>query len=303
MTNTAPRLVGIGAVFIDDIVLPTGQTYMGQLGGGVVHALMGAALWSERPGIVAVTGQGLPETARARLEQHLDTTGLRELPLPQMRAWQIFEDDGTRRELYRVREIEPFTQGAQPEHFPSEYQTSTGFYLLQGFDGIRAWLDVLPGLILWEPLQQVMLPGCRKQLREVLQTGRVDIVSPNRAEASAIYGNLSPDELLDMLFEDGANVVALRLGARGSLVGSRASGERVAVGTYPVKQIIDQTGAGNTYCGAFLLGMVQGKRLAEAGAMGAVAASFCIEHVGVLDVTQISVQERDQRLKYLLSNR
>jgi hypothetical protein len=40
-----PRMIGIGAVFIDDIVLPSGQTYMGQLGGGVVHALMGAAVW------------------------------------------------------------------------------------------------------------------------------------------------------------------------------------------------------------------------------------------------------------------
>lgn len=303
MTETAPRLVGIGAVFIDDIVLPAGQTYMGQLGGGVVHALMGAALWGERPGIVAVTGQGLPESARTRLEQHLDTAGLCELPLPQMRAWQIFEDDGMRRELYRVREVEPFTQGAQPEHFPPEYQHSAGFYLLQGFAGIQAWLDVLPGIVLWEPLQQVMLPGCREQLRAVLQTSRVDIVSPNLAEAQAVYGSLPPDELLNALFADGANVVALRLGAQGSLVGSRVSGERIFIGAYPVPKIVDQTGAGNTYCGGFLLGILQGRELAEAAAMGAVSASFGIEQIGVLNVAQVNVQERDRRYKRLLPNR
>lgn len=301
MTGAAPRLVGIGAVFIDDIVLPTGQTYMGQLGGGVVHALMGAALWGERPGIVAVTGQGLPESARVRLEQHFNTTGLHELPLPQMRAWQIFEDDGTRRELYRVNEIEPFTQGAQPEHFPPEYQRGQGFYLLQGFEGIQAWLKVLNGLMLWEPLQQVMLPGSRTLLRAVLQTGQIDIISPNLAETQAVYGRQPPDALLDALFEDGANIVALRLGAQGSLVGSRESSERVFVGACPVERIADQTGAGNTYCGTFLHGLLQGRSLGDAAAMGAVSASFCIEQIGVLDVNRINWQERDRRFNRLRS--
>src|SRR5690606_18658695 len=126
-----PHMVGVGAVFIDDIVLPTGQTYMGQLGGGVVHALMGAAVWGERPGISAIIGSGLPEAALARLKQALDTRGLVTLDIPQIRAWQIFEEDGTRRELYRVSNIVPFITGTQPEQLPAAYRNSRGFYLLQ----------------------------------------------------------------------------------------------------------------------------------------------------------------------------
>src|SRR5262245_13302304 len=137
--QSTPRLVGVGAVFIDDIVLPTGQTYMAQLGGGVVHALMGTALWGERPGINAVIGRGLPNEVLGRLEKNLDTTGLIRLDIPQIRAWQLFEEDGTRRELYRVNEIEPFIRGAQPPDLPTQYRGSQGFYLLQGFDGVRAW--------------------------------------------------------------------------------------------------------------------------------------------------------------------
>ena len=220
-TPFTPRLVGIGAVFIDDIVLPTGQTFMGQLGGGVVHALMGAAVWGERPGIVAVTGQGLPEVARQRLERHFDTAGLHQLPIPQMRAWQIFEEDGTRRELYRVRDIAPFTQGAAPAYLPSRYRSSAAFYLLQGFEGIRHWRTALPGMILWEPLQQVMTSGSREQLRVVFQDCPIEVVSPNLAEARAVYGDLPPDDLMKALFDDGANIVALRMGEQGSLVGRR----------------------------------------------------------------------------------
>lgn len=296
---SAPRLAGIGAVFIDDIVLPTGQTFMGQLGGGVVHALMGAALWGERPGIVAVTGEDLPAAARARLEQHCDTTGLHQLPLPQMRAWQIFEYDGTRRELYRVRETEPFTRGAQPEHLPASYRQSAGFYLLQGFEGMCAWRAVLPGLVLWEPLQQVMLPGSRIALRAVLQAGRIDVISPNLVEARAAYGDLSPDQIIDALFDDGAHLVALRMGADGSLVANRSTGDRWQVGAVPVG-LTDQTGAGNTYCGGLLQGLLEGRPLAEAAARGAVSASFGIEQIGVLDITRVNLQERDRRLNELL---
>jgi hypothetical protein len=43
--------------------------------------------------------------------------------------------------------------------------------------------------------------------------------------------------------------------------------------------------------------LVAGKTLAEAGAAGAVAASFCIEGVGVVEPKQINLAERDRRYK------
>jgi sugar/nucleoside kinase (ribokinase family) len=295
--SRSPRLVGVGSVFIDDIVLPTGQTYMGQLGGGVVHALMGAAIWGERPGILACVGEGLPPEAEARLHRHLDTAGLIRLRLPQIRAWQLFEEDGTRRELYRVKETIPFIQGAQPEHLIATYQDSGAFYLLQGFEGIRAWSETVSGLILWEPLQQVMTPENRDRFRETLRNVNVAVVSPNLAEAQAIYGDCTPDELVNALFEDGARMVALRMGEGGSLVAESEGGSRYAIPAVPLERIVDQTGAGNTYCGAFIAGLAAGKSLAEAGAQGAVAASFCLEQIGVLNPIAVEDGERDHRYR------
>lgn len=299
MNLAPPRMVGIGAVFIDDIVLPTGQTYMGQLGGGVVHALMGAAIWGERPGIVAVAGEGLPDSAQQQLSRHLDTAGLHHLPIPQIRAWQIFEFDGTRRELYRVRETEPFTRGAGPELLPPHYRQSRGFYLLQGFEGTRAWRAALPGFVLWEPLQQAMTPGSRPALRQVLRDCRIDVISPNLVEAQAVYGLRSPEALVDALFEDGAQIVALRMGADGSLVADRTAGLKQPLGAVCVEHIADQTGAGNTYCGGLLAGLLQERNLVEAAIMGAVSASFCIEYIGVLDPGQITAAERSRRCAQL----
>jgi ribokinase len=294
-----PEMVGIGAIFIDDIVQPDGTTHMGRLGGGVVHALMGAVLWGARPGLVALAGSDLPEAISRFLNQHLDTTGLRQLAIPQIRAWQIFEHDGTRRELYRVAITEPFTQGAAPSHFPTAYRTSRGFYLLQNFEGIRAWRSALSGIILWEPLQQIMQPGSHRLLRVCLQSGDIDIVSPNLAEARAVYGPQTPEALLMALLDDGANHAVLRMGSEGVLVASRAIPQIQYIPAAPFTVLADQTGAGNTFCGAFLWGLLQGQSLVNAARMGSVAASFCLEQIGVLDPVQVPVSSRDQRFQQL----
>lgn len=295
-----PRLIGIGAIFIDDIVLPDGRTYMGQLGGGVVHALMGAAVWDERPGIVALAGQDLPVSIRQRLGHSLDIQGLHFLELPQMRAWQVFETDGTRRELYRVDVTEPFVRGAQPVHLPDSYRGCQACYLLQGFDGIETWCQTLDTFILWEPLQQIMIRENRSRLREVLKTRRIDLISPNLAEARAVYGLDTPEGLISALLEDGAQAAALRMGTDGSLVASQQAAECEYIAAVPVATIVDQTGAGNTFCGALLTGIIQGKSLREAALMGAVAASFCLEHRGVLEPAHVSRRERDRRYHRLI---
>jgi hypothetical protein len=301
MTSDVPPLVGIGAIFIDDIVLPDGQTHMEQLGGGVVHAVMGAAIWDACPGIAAVTGADLPESALTYLGNRLDTRGLHKIDLPQIRAWQIFEHDGTRRELYRVRDTEPFIAGAQPHYLPQVYRKSPAFYLLQDFAGVRKWRAAVDGIVLWEPLQQIMISENLAQMREVLQTCEIDIVSPNLAEAQAIYGDLSPHDLIENLLNDGARIAVLRMGPEGSMVASRENNQEYSIPPVAVKNVIDQTGAGNTYCGAFLLGIVRGKSLSEAAAMGAVAASFCIEQIGALDPEKVSTGQRDQRFKQIVA--
>lgn len=300
MSDT-PQLVGVGSVFIDDIVLPTGQTYMGRLGGGVVHALMGAVVWDERPGIVGLTGQGLGETAEATLNSAFDAQGMIQLDIPQARAWQLFETDGTRREVPRVTDIEPFIEGPQPYQWPAVYDDSRAVYLLQSFDGIQAWGAVLDGLVLWEPLQQVMTPGRHSEMAQALESGCADIASPNLIEAQAVYDLSDPADLVRAMWDNGAKTVALRMGEQGSLVGQRDTGELHHIPAVTGLNVVDQTGAGNTYCGTLLAGLMHGRSLIESACMGTVAASFCVEQVGVLDPSQVESDVRDKRYETLLS--
>ncbi|RMG72580.1 MAG: hypothetical protein D6711_12595 [Chloroflexi bacterium] len=295
------NLVGVGAIFIDDIVQPDGTTHMGVLGGGVIHAMMGAAIWDERPGICALAGYDLPVMLHDFLRQYVDITGLHTLEVAQARAWQIFEYDGTRRELHRVQHIEPFIKGAQPEHLPAEYHQAQAFYFLQDFAGIWAWRKT-QALKLWEPNQLAMDdPSRRDDMREVMCLSGVKVVSPNLLEAQLVYGEtLTPHELLMAMIHDGAPSAVLRMGKQGALLMDARDELSYHVPTVPGVSVIDQTGAGNAFNGGMIVGLMRGKSLAESAAMGAVSASFCLERVGVIVPSHVSLFERDRRYQQVM---
>jgi len=292
-----PGYICIGGIIIDDIVLPDGRTTMGVLGGGVTHAAAGMIIWGQRPGLVSCAGRDLPDAARRRLERDFDLGGMRWLDQPQARAWQLFEWDGRRTEIFRVDELEPFLYGPGLDALPSWYREARGAHLLR--DGaVAPWRDALPGAtVLWEPIQPFMMPQNAAAFRAALPL--VDIVSPNWVEAQALYGRSDPAALVHAMLDDGARVAVLRMGEQGSIAGRQGDPDLLRVPVVPVAEIVDQTGAGNTYCGAFLVGWCQTADLAQASAYGAVAASFALEVTGVADPPADYVAQRDARVRAL----
>jgi sugar/nucleoside kinase (ribokinase family) len=290
--------VSIGSIFIDDIVYPDGRTDMDVLGGGAVYAAAGMALFGALPGLMVRAGQGLPTEAMHRLATFCDLRGLSPLPLPQVRAWQIFEYDGRRTEVLRVEQVTPFRDGPPVEALPDVWRDSPLYCVLDAPNFLR-WREHCPdNMFLWEPNQPCMIPENAAQIRRAV--GRAQIVSPNLLEAQAIYGPLPAEALVEALLNDGVQVAVIRMGERGSLMASAESPAPIHVSAVPVPQVVDVTGAGNTYNGAFLMGYVATGDLAQAGAWGAVAASFAIEQVGLFDpVSHATRERRDARLSAL----
>ncbi len=293
-----PAYICVGGIIVDDIVLPNGETRMEVLGGGVSHAAAGMTIWDVRPGIFASAGYNLPDRARQRLERDFDTQGVQRLDLPQARAWQLFEWDGHRTENLRVELAEPFLNMPGPDHLPACYHQAKGVYLLQDAKRILPWRQAFPGATLfWEPPQAYMVAENAEEFRATLPL--VDIVSPNVLEAGHIYGLDDPVALVQAMLDDGAHVVALRRGAEGSLLGMRGLEGTIVVPPVPVPEVVDQTGAGNTYCGGFLVGWCETQKLQRAGCYGAVAASFALEVTGVADPPPNKAELRGQRYQWV----
>ncbi len=116
----------------------------------------------------------------------------------------------------------------------------------------------------------------RAELLDFIQTS-ADIVLANEAELHALFETESFDygaAHLGRIVE----VAAVTRGAAGSVL--LRGDERVEVAAYPVEKVVDTTGAGDQYAAGVLLGLSRGLSLAEAGALGSLAASEVIAHWG-----------------------
>ena len=292
--------VAVGSVIIDDIVYPDGRTSMGVLGGGGTHAAYGMALAGTRPGLVALVGEDLPADIRARLEHDFDISGLVWSPHQQMRAWQIFEWDGVRNEIFRVDVIEPFMFDPDADSIDIPFADARGITLLRAPEHVASWRARFPSAtLLWEPMRIFMLSADFEAFRTGIPYA--DIVSPNLHEAQTMYGIQDEVEILRSMLADGCQVVALRMGELGSLVARQGDGKAYAIPAVDVTDLVDQTGAGNAYCGGFVVGWCRERDLATAGSYGAAAASFTLEHVGCAQISPERDAEWQRRLQEALA--
>jgi len=293
--------LSIGAVVIDDIVLPDGRTRMGILGGGATHAAMGMRVWSERVGLLAALGADLPDAERRGLARAFDLRNPARPAARCPRAWQVYEPDGRRTHVDRTDAELFMAMCPRPEELPAEYAGARGVRLeCAAPDPLRAWLAGLrtanSGPILWEPWNVFCQPQNRALFGELAPL--LDVFSPNLLQAQRLTGRRDPTEVLEALLEAGVGMAVLRMGPAGSMVG-RPGATPVAVPAVPRPAIVDVTGAGNAYCGGFLVGLAETGELGQAGRYGAVSASFAVEQFGALFALEDMRARADARLEAL----
>jgi sugar/nucleoside kinase (ribokinase family) len=142
------------------------------------------------------------------------------------------------------------------------------------------------------------LAGALDANRAVLN--QVDVFSPDRDEAHALTGTDDISGIFDCLLNAGARIVALRLGAAGSLVGT-AAGDYYRVPAVPPAVLKDVTGAGNAYCGGFIVGIGQNDEVGLAAARAAASASFALEQIGVPFFDDEKLAEAERRLEWAIA--
>ena len=108
-------------------------------------------------------------------------------------------------------------------------------------------------------------------LREVMNSASVFM--PGVSELQFFMNEQDTDKAIARAFENPAlEVLVLKDGSRGSRVYSR-KGLEVVQPVYKVTQL-DATGAGDSYDGAFICGLVEGKSYEDAAKMGAAAGAL-----------------------------
>ena len=105
----------------------------------------------------------------------------------------------------------------------------------------------------------------------------VDLLFGNDAELISLYQTDTFDEAVAEL-RNHCQFAAITTGAAGSVIVT--GDELIDVPAVPVRRVVDTTGAGDLYAAGFIYGVASGRPLAECGALGSLAASEVISHVG-----------------------
>jgi adenosine kinase len=92
---------------------------------------------------------------------------------------------------------------------------------------------------------------------------------------------------------DRASTIITTLGEAGSRVSTLD--REVCIPAVKPRKVVDPTGAGDSYRGGLISGLVRGKDVEQSAMMGSVCASFAVECYGTQDYT-FSLEEFDQRL-------
>ncbi len=158
-------------------------------------------------------------------------------------------------------------------------------------------LHTASGLLSLETFKAAERLATSQELQHL--TALCDLLSLNLVEAQSMLGDLDAPTLLAALLNYGAQVVVLRLGSEGSLVAQSGSTQAVHIPAIPT-QVVDTVGAGNAFCGAFLVSWDQTHDLARAAASGAAAASFLVEQVGLPTWNQLIHPEAERRMRFAL---
>jgi sugar/nucleoside kinase (ribokinase family) len=305
------QYVTVGNLTIDEIRLPDGRVEARQCGGNCLYAAVGARIWSGSVGIVSLAGTDFPEEWLARVrDAGIDTAGIAPLPRPHgMAAGLEYDPTGARTFvdedvpgrgeydrhphewedwLVHSPSIEQFPQAygeAAGIHFaPMPVQAHEPFVESVGKPGRTVTLDSP-----WWDGASGALDPCRNLL------GKVDALLPSEAEIQVFYeGKLAPVEAARALAQLGPSIVVVKVGAGGCLVYSSEMDTITHVPAYPAR-VVDPTGAGDAFCGGFLVGFVETGDPVEAARFGTISASFVVEgfsSLHALNVTRAAAEER-----------
>jgi sugar/nucleoside kinase (ribokinase family) len=291
----------VGSVAFDTIHNNSG-THAKILGGSATFASIAGSVFSPVQ-LVGIVGRDFPqETIDRLIAKGIDMAGLERSDGLTFHWEGKYSEDLTSRESL-CTELNAFAE-FHPK-IPEAFRDTP--YVMLGNIAPELQLEVLdqvrnPRLVVADTMN-FWIEGKRDDLMNVL--GRVDVLVINEEEARQLAGKHHIMEVSKALLGMGPRIVIIKQGEYGALLFH--DGEIFAAPAYPIDEVADPTGAGDTFAGA-LLGYVahhdntRHDTLRRAVIFGSALASFCVEGIGtdrLLTVTREDVEERFRAFRKL----
>ncbi|MBK8170150.1 MAG: sugar kinase [Sandaracinaceae bacterium] len=300
---SSPLLV-VGSVAFDTLHNPSG-THSRILGGSATYASLAASHFT-KVRLVGVVGKDYPDSAIQMFRQHdIDLEGLEVDKSGDTFHWEGRYSDDLNSRTTLATDLNVFATFSPK--IPAAFKSSP-FVMLGNIDPVLQ-LEVLkqvekPKLVVADTMN-FWIGGKRDDLIKTL--ARVDVLVLNDEEARELSGKSALVTAARALFAMGPRVIVIKKGEHGAVLFEGS--EIFSAPAYPTGEVIDPTGAGDTFAGGFI-GYIASKgetshaTLRRAVVYGSALASYSVEGIGVdrvLTLTRDDIEKRYNIFRTLTS--
>ena len=295
-----------GTVAFDEIETPTGSS--GKIiGGAGTYIALAASIFSKKISLISVIGDDfLKEDIEMLQSKNINTEMIERISGEKSFYWKgkyhsnfktrdtlitelnalekfnpIINQASKKAEIIVLGNLHPSVQLSILNQLESDYN----FVVL---DTMNFWMDT-----------------ALDELNEAIN--KTDLIVINDEEAEQLTGETNLKKASNKILEMGPKIVIIKKGDKGSEIFSEK--ESFHIPAYPIKSVIDPTGAGDCFAGG-LAGYLSSQdqidfnSIKKSMIFGSIVASYCVEDFGVVGVQNLDfsdIQKRTEIFKpYLL---
>jgi sugar/nucleoside kinase (ribokinase family) len=284
MVSLCSSVCVVGSFSLDSIVVPRRVGSFCSLGGATAFASFAVRVLGESVSVVSRVGGDFPEAyLRVLHEKGVDISAVKQYPHELTTRFELcYSDDFSERTLkivYKGHSID-FNDIPKNLHAKAVHVAPiAGEISYEIMKHLRACCDVLS----FDPQGSLRSFDENGNVTLNLQVDRrvlglVDICKVSLDELFVLTGKSDVKAAIRAVHDVGVKIIVVTMGAKGSLLS--VEGVCYSVPACRSSVLVDPTGAGDVFIGAFLVEYLKGQDLLWCAAMGSAAASMVVEGLG-----------------------
>ena len=299
MNQNNKNVLITGTVAFDDIETPHGSS--GKIiGGAGTYIALAASVFSKKISLISVIGDDFLEKDIEMLQsKNINTEMIERIPGEKSFYWKgRYHSNFKNRDtlITELNALEKFNPIVNKSSRNSEIvvlgnlHPSVQLSVLGQIDETKSFV-ILDTMNFW-------MDTAIDELKKAIS--KTDLIVINDEEAEQLTNEKNLDVAANKIFELGPKTVIIKKGDQGSEIFN--STESFYIPAYPVKSVVDPTGAGDCFAGG-LSGylstqpQINFSSLKKSMVFGTIAASYCVENFGVKGVQDLNFNQIEERLE------
>ncbi len=299
MSQNKRHVLITGTVAFDDIETPHGSS--GKIiGGAGTYIALAASIFSKKISLISVIGDDFLEKDIEMLQsKNINTDMIERISGEKSFYWKgkyssnFKTRDTLITELNALEKFNPIVNDSSRNAeivVLGNLHPSVQLSVLDQVDETKSFV-ILDTMNFW-------MNTTIEELKKAIS--KTDLIVVNDEEAEQLTNEKNLDAAANKIFEMGPKTVIIKKGDQGSEIFN--SKESFYISAYPVKSVVDPTGAGDCFAGG-LAGylstqeQIDFESLKKSMVFGTLAASYCVENFGVKGVQDLDFSQIEKRLE------